>query len=815
MSVQSLTQTNLSPRLPVPIAGLSQSEAESRRDRGQSNAYHAATTRSYGKILRDNALTFTNIVLASIGTLLIVTGQLQDALGTCALVIFNVCAGVVQEGRAKHTLDRTALLTRPQAAVVRDGREHIVDPSEIVLGDVLMVRPGDQIMVDGEVIGEGRINVDESLLTGESDQVEKGAGDHLLSGSFCMAGTAAYVAEKVGAESYAHRITREVRTFRRVKTRLQMDVEQIVRLLVVLASQLAILFALSAILRSTSLDESVQIAAVVMALVPQGLLAMTTVSYGMAAVRMAGKGVLIQQANAIESMSHVDVVCLDKTGTLTTNSLHLDEVRPLGTGIEELNHALRAFVGSVPDGNRTTDAIRSRFGSQTLQIRQSVPFSSERKWSGVVFADGPMRGAYILGAPEILLPSVHTRGAIGSQVAEATKQGLRVLLFARAPDSMSLHDIDGSPERPSKLTPLGLLNFRDELRPEAQETLRKFAEAGVEVKLLSGDNPETVAAFVRQAGFGPDSRLISGPELAQLDGATFSRAVAETSIFGRLTPQQKQQIIRSLGESGKYVAMVGDGVNDVLALKESSVALAMQSGSQVTRGMADIVLMENSFAALPLAFREGQRIIQGMIDVMRLLLTRTLSLGLLIVGSAIVGVRFPITPRQDGIISVLTVGIPILGLTAWARPGTPPRNIFRSIAHFVPTASFSVATLLLAIHVLYLQTTGNVVLARTALTTTAVLCGLVLIAFVEPPVTTLAAGDTVSGDWRPGILAFGMAGVYCVLLFVPFARTFFGLTELRIQDLAVILAGVAIWAVALIFLWRSRLFERWLRIDTT
>jgi cation-transporting ATPase E len=582
-----------------------------------------------------------------------------------------------------------------------------------------------------------------------------------------------------------------------------------------LASQLAILFTLSAVLRSASLAESVQIAAVVMALVPQGLLAMITVSYAMAAVRMVGKGILIQQANAIESMSHVDVLCLDKTGTLTTNSLRLDTVLPLGVRADHLANPLRAFVGSVPDGNRTTEAIRAVYGAETLPTLQTVSFSSERKWSGVAFDDESLHGVYVLGAPETLQQSLHLDGDVGSRVVDATRQGLRVLLFAYKRDIEDLRDSQGSPQLPSDLIPLGLLNFRDELRPEAQETLARFAEAGVEVKLLSGDNPETVAAFVRQAGFGRDARMISGPELSRLDYRAFSQVVQEMSIFGRLTPQQKQQIVRSLRESGKYVAMIGDGVNDVLALKESRLGLAMQSGSQVTRGMADIVLLENSFTAVPVALREGQRIIQGMLDVMRLLLTRTLYLGLLIVGSAIVGLNFPITPRQDGIISVLTVGIPILGLTAWARPSAPPRSTFRSIVHFVVPAAFSVATLLLAIHVLYLQTTGDAVLARTALTTTAVLCGLLLIAFVEPVASALADGDTVSGDWRPSLLALGMAGLYCGLLFLPAMRTFFGLTELRIQDFAVIIAGISLWAGGLIGLWRTRFFERWLRIDTT
>lgn len=791
------------------ITGLSEAEAQERLSGGRSNAYQPRTSRSLAQILRENTFTLPNMVLVAIGVLLWVIGEPSDAIATGGLVLFNMLVGFIQEVRAKQQIDHLAVLGRPNATVIRDGQERTIDPAQIVVDDLLVVRPGDQILVDGAIAGPSRIAVDESLLTGESDLVTKAEGDQVSSGSYCMEGTATYVAQKVGAESYANQMTQDVHAFRRTRTALQRYVDLLIRIMAVLTAVLVLLLGVSAIVHATSPVAGVRAAAVILALIPQGLQTMTIVSYAMGAVRMSGKGVLIQQANAIESMSDINILCLDKTGTLTTNALKLDATHAIGSHTENLEHVLGAFVASMPDHNRTSDAIRAVYRGQAHSLRESVSFSSEWKWSAALFDDDDLRGAYVLGAPEMLQPSLQP-GRQLDDITRWTAQGLRVLLFASAPDATSLHGAGSRPQLPSGLIPMAFLTVRDELRPEARTTLQSFADAGIRLKFISGDSPDTVAALIRQTGFSTAETTVTGPELAELDEAAFGRVAEDTSIFGRVSPQQKEHLIRSLRHNGNYVAMIGDGLNDVLALKEAQVGIAMESGSQVTRGVADIVLMNNSFAALPAAFREGQRIMQGMLDVMRVLLSRTLYVSLLIIGAAVIGVAFPVTPTMNSIVALLTVGIPIVGLAAWARPGPPPSNPLLSVVHFVAPAATSIAGLLLTLYVLYVHQSGNLALAQTVITTAAVLCGLMLILCVEPLNAFLAGGDEVSGDWRPTALAVVLGAVFTALMAIPGFHRLLGLTSLRVSDSGVIVLAVAIWAVVLLWMWRTNLFERWL-----
>ena len=362
-----------------------------------------------------------------------------------------------------------------------------------------------------------------------------------------------------------------------------------------------------------------------------------------------------------------------------------------------------------------------------------------------------------------------------------------------------------------------MLSFSDELRPDARATLEAFATAGIQLKVISGDNPHTVAALARQAGLGAgpgsDVAVVSGLELAEMDAERFQQVAAEATIFGRITPRQKERLVQVLRQRGYYVAMIGDGVNDVLSLKQAHLGVAMQSGSQATRSVADIVLLDDAFAALPLAFREGQRIVNGMQDIVRLFLTRTFYVTLLILGAAIVGVAFPVTPKHNSILALLTVGLPTLALALWARPDKPPPSLLRAVSHFVFPAAFGVSLAALAVYLGYLRATGDVDLARTALTTTTVLCGLVLILFVEPPAPLWVGGDALSGDRRPAWLALGMLALYGLILALPGLRESFELVPLRAWDVALIVGVVLLWGVALRVVWRRHLFERWLGVD--
>jgi len=585
------------------ICGLDEAEVRTRRARGEGNEYHLPTSRSLADILRENVFTLINLILFTLGGMLVALGRVSEGLTSVSLIFMNVVVGLIQEVRAKRKLDRIALLTRPTITVMRDGHEESVDPSELVRGDVVVVRPGDQIVVDGIIVGKGTIEVDESLLTGESDLVPKHAGDNVLSGSFVVTGTALYVARRVGAKSFANSVAAEARAFRVVKTPLQRDVDFVIRLLMMIAMFFGFLLAVSSVLADLPLLRSVQTATVIAGLVPNGLFFMVIVAYAMGAVRIMGRGALIQQSNSVESLSNVNVLCMDKTGTLTANRITFHDVYPIGIDKDELEHLLGDFACSASVTNRTSEALAAALDGQVRHILDDVPFSSARKWSAMTFSDDTRRGVYVLGAPEMLIPHLQENGALPDQAAVWADAGLRVLLFAYHPEVVFLHDSQQQPVLPA-LTALGLVSFSDELRPEAESTLAKFAHAGIALKVISGDSPHTVAALARQAGLSGSPGVVSGMDLAGMDDARFEQAALDATIFGRVTPQQKEKLVNSLRKHGYYVAMIGDGVNDVLSLKKANLGIAMESGSSATRSVADLVLLHDSFAALPHAFLE-------------------------------------------------------------------------------------------------------------------------------------------------------------------------------------------------------------------
>jgi cation-transporting ATPase E len=538
------------------------------------------------------------------------------------------------------------------------------------------------------------------------------------------------------------------------------------------------------------------------------------VAYGLAAVRMAGKGVLIQQANAVESLSNVTVLCCDKTGTLTANSLYVHTVQPFGIVEDELGALLGAYAASVSASNATTAAIATAYPAQAQPVSAEVPFSSATRWSALTLAD--TQRVYVLGAPEMLEPFLQPESGLRDQAAW-TDQGLRVLLFACYDNLVDLHDADGQPRLQPGLIPLGFVSLGDVLRPEARETLAAFSQAGVQLKVISGDNPHTVAALAKQVGLAPDLKYVSGLDLSQMEPAQFAQVVRETTVFGRITPQQKERIVQELRAQGAYVAMVGDGINDVLSLKRANLGIAMQGGSQMTRSAADIVLLNDSFAALPRAVQEGQRVVNGMQDILKLFLNRVTSFTLLIL--LIPG--FPFSPRQSSLVTLLTVGIPTVALAAWAQPGPARGNkLLLRLLHFVLPAILigSLATLFLFLIAVAIAVSRGlpeatvIITARSTITVFATVCGILLLVFVAPPTRFLAGGNTLSRDWRPTMLAALLLGWLTVLLSVPLARTVFEIGVLPLFDVAAIVGVALLWALLLLFVWRLRLLERILGI---
>ena len=614
---------------------------------------------------------------------------------------------------------------------------------------------------------------------------------------------------------------------------------------------LEIVLVINNALKLVAAGQTVGEAALLVGLVPNGLFVSIAIAYALGAVRIIRFGALVQQANAIESLSNVDVLCLDKTGTLTANKLSVGEIAPLEGSEADVRALLGDVVASAAVRNKTAEAIAAACPGTAQPLARDVAFSSARKWSAVAFAPdvgsgtrtgpagAPARsGVVAMGAAEFLRPflgggvqDTAAWAALRARIEPYTSRGLRVLVVATSLDPAGLAGSDDAPTLPAGMRPVGLVVLQDELRPDAAATLARFAAAGVTPKVISGDDPETVVALAIQAGLGPNLRSIAGPELDGMDAEQLAGVALETTVFGRITPAQKERLVDALRSRGRYVAMIGDGVNDVLSLKKANLGIAMQGGSQAARGVADIVLTNDSFASLAPAVEEGQRIRNGMQDILRLFLSRITTVGLLIVTSLVIGI-FPIELRNGSVLTLFTVGIPTALLAVWAQPGARDHDsLGRTLARFVvPTAALSsLAGLAVLFGVIVMRLGGldaiaglgtahrieldeAISIAQSALTSFLVLAGLVLVVFVEPPVAWLAVIEPQSRDRRPTILAVGLALLYLVLLAMPAGRAIFSLRPLGVAELALVMSAVAAWAVALHSVWRHRIVERFLGI---
>ncbi|HEY5168323.1 MAG TPA: HAD-IC family P-type ATPase, partial [Thermoleophilia bacterium] len=825
---------------PPPVTGLSTAEAERRRAAGQGNDVEIRAGRTYGRIVRDNAFNFINNLFYFLGILLLILGKPLDAFAVVFVIGANTVISLFQEIRAKRVMDKMAILLRPKADVLRDGQVVEIDPSLVVLGDVLRLEPGDQVVVDGPMVGEGRMEVDESLLTGESDLVTKHPGDDLMSGSFCMTGGGYYEAAQVGLDSFANKLTAKAKVFKRELTPLQRQVVQIVRILLIVVIVFEALVWIRNVIGGVPFVESVRMSTVILALIPNGLVLSIALTYALGAIRLLGKDVLVQQFNAVESLSNVDVLCTDKTGTLTSGVVTFEELAGLGADDARAARLLGAFSASTTDANRTIEALRTAFPAERQPAAHEAFFSSERKWSGLSFADGEARGTYVLGAPEILAPALGAGADWRGRADEWAARGLRVVMFAGRDKATAFSsDPDAPPVLPADLRALALICFSDELRPGVRGTLEEFSEAGIDVKIISGDNPKTVVALATQAGVhslrrregvdsycdmvnaqaacatttagdagpaagaagpgaaaaaAPSERAlvaVSGAELAELSPEDFAAKADEAGIFGRVTPEQKQDLVEALRDRGRYVAMIGDGVNDVIALKQANVAVAMQGGSQAARSVGDLILMKDTFAPLPFAFREGQRIINGMNDILRIFMVR-IGFKALMIAIVMTAGGFPFAPRQSALLSFFGATVPAIAFALWAQPGpTPKVGLFKLLARFVlPTVVF-MAGIGTAVYLIWAIPAEHVVRtavgttekelaetgyppAMTALTVFACFAAIFLILLIVPPSKWWAGGaPVVRNDWRMvGTVGFLFACM-AVVLAVPLGRTLF------------------------------------------
>ncbi len=761
-------------------AGLSEEEAARRLARSPSRR-ESRSSRSYASIVRANVFTVFNLILATFGGVTLVFGDPRDAL-FLGVIVANSTIGITQEVRAKRALDRLSLLVAPRANVRRDGAVHAVPLEQVVIDDLVLLAPGDQLIADGVLLTANDLRLDESVLTGESAPARRLPGEDVQSGAFVVEGSGSYRVTAIGADSFAARVTGEARSFRHPRSPLERAINRLLYALVVLVVGLGAVLGYSLYHRHVPRHTAVATSAAgVVTLIPEGLMVLVSLTYAAAAVRMARRGVLAQQLNAIESLASVDTICVDKTGTLTESALRVVEIRP-APGVSEatVTEALAAIAVAASVRNITLEAIAQAYPSDPATPLAEIPFSSRRRFSAVTLESGTV----YLGAPDRV-----AAGELAALAREPQSQGRRVLAVARTAQPPPAEAPD---DPPADLEPLGVVVLAEELRPGVRDTIAFLQEQNVEVKVLSGDSPQTVAAISRDVGI-PVERSQEGSSIPEEPQARREFALS-TTVVGRISPEGKQAIVRALAEAGRYVAMVGDGVNDVPALKASRLAIAQGSGTQMARSVSDLVLISGDFATVPPLVAEGRRALRNLQRVTKLYVTKSAFAAFLILTIGTSSDAYPLLPRHLSLAASLTIGIPtfFLALAPSSGPWRPQRFV-RGVAAFAVPAGTVIGTgvvagYLFAIHDLDL----SVPQARTVALTTLVACGLYLVMALE------AGGSRRRSALVAGMCAL-MAGLYVAAFLIPAARSFFVLTPPNPGMLltSVLASAVSIGALAL------------------
>lgn len=783
-----------------------------RVERGQNNVMPSDTGRSFWRIMQANLFTLFNLIVGGSFALLLVLGYWQDALFGF-FVIANVVIGVAQEFRAKLTLSRLAVLNAPRARVLRagdagssdsaNGEVHEIAVGDVVLDDILVLAAGDQVTADAEVLEAHGLDIDESLLTGEADPVASPPGRELMSGSTVVAGSGLARVIRVGADSYAARITSEAKQFSLVRSELRSGIARIIRWITILLLPVGAIvvngqmqavggweFAISS---GAWREATVASAASLIAMIPQGLVFMTSVALAVGAVKLARREVLVQELAAVEGLARVDMLCLDKTGTLTEGRMILDGVEPLRAAeLDPAAEAALAWMGADRNANATSVALVERFTTPpTEQPVRAIEFSSRRKWSAVSFAEGPARGTWVLGAPDIVLADVLDSADALDRFAERATAGERTVVLART-DLVLDPAVDPpegerapEPELPGSLAAVALVSFREKVRDDAHETLGYFREQEVELCVISGDDPRTVAAVAREAGIHHEGPGYDARQLPE-DEAELDAIMAEHRVFGRVTPEQKKAMVLSLQRLGHTVAMTGDGVNDALALKHADLGIAMGSGAAATRAVARLVLLDGQFSRLPRVVAEGRQVIANVERLAKLFLSKTTYAILFAVVFGALLWPFPFLPRQLSIVDGLTIGLPALVLALLPniqryRPGF----LTRAARFCIPSGLVVGGTLISVVAYAYLG--GNEpAVVQTAAVITLTLTALWVLVILSRPFT-----------WVTGLVVVAAYLGLPVLLAIPVVTEFLQLGAPSLELLAVAVGASAIGCVVL------------------
>ena len=631
-----------------PQSGLSAEQVKRRFAQGENNYKVESSTLSVSQIVRSNVCTYFNLVFAVIAVLLAIVGAWSDML-FLPIIVANTCIGIIQEVHSKKVLDKLSILNAPHAVVIRDGKRQEIPADQLVLDDIVEFSAGSQIPADAKVVS-GELQVNESLITGESDEIEKREGDSLLSGSFVVSGKACARLEKVGKDSYISKLTLQATKSKKgEQSEMIRSLNYLIMVMGIIIIPIGIaLFVQSFIYNEGTLHDSITgMVAAIIGMIPEGLYLLTSVALAVSSVRLAQKKVLIHDMKCIETLARVNVLCVDKTGTITEPGMHVYDFSVLdGADQLEISQLLADFVAAQEKDNATMEALKAHFSNGSgMRAREVYSFSSETKYSGAVMNDGK---SYVIGAPEFVL-----RGQFAQYqelISTYSSYGYRVLVFAQYEGTLDRKPLT------EPVLPLCFVMLANPIRKGAKETFTYFAENDVDIKVISGDNPLTVSVIAAEAGIVGAERFVDASTLKEKED--YDRAVEEYTVFGRVTPSQKRMLVQALKEHKKTVAMTGDGVNDVLALKDADCSVAMASGSEAASNVAQLVLLDSDFSRMPSVVAEGRRVVNNIERTAALYIVKNIFSMLLAIFSVILMLDYPLEPSQVSLISMFTIGIP-------------------------------------------------------------------------------------------------------------------------------------------------------------
>ena len=631
-----------------PQSGLSAEQVKRRFAQGENNYKVESSTLSVSEIVRSNVCTYFNLVFAVIAVLLAIVGAWSDML-FLPIIVANTCIGIIQEVHSKKVLDKLSILNAPHAVVIRDGKRQEIPADQLVLDDIVEFSAGSQIPADAKVVS-GELQVNESLITGESDEIEKREGDSLLSGSFVVSGKACARLEKVGKDSYISKLTLQATKSKKgEQSEMIRSLNYLIMVMGIIIIPIGIaLFVQSFIYNEGTFHDSITgMVAAIIGMIPEGLYLLTSVALAVSSVRLAQKKVLIHDMKCIETLARVNVLCVDKTGTITEPGMHVYDFSVLdGADQLEISQLLADFVAAQEKDNATMEALKAHFSNGSgMRAREVYSFSSETKYSGAVMNDGK---SYVIGAPEFVL-----RGQFAQyqeQIATYSSKGYRVLVFAQYEGTLDRKPLT------EPVLPLCFVMLANPIRKGAKETFTYFAENDVDIKVISGDNPLTVSVIAAEAGIVGAERFVDASTLKEKED--YYRAVEEYTVVGRVTPSQKRMLVQALKEHKKTVAMTGDGVNDVLALKDADCSVAMASGSEAASNVAQLVLLDSDFSRMPSVVAEGRRVVNNIERTAALYIVKNIFSMLLAIFSVILMLDYPLEPSQVSLISMFTIGIP-------------------------------------------------------------------------------------------------------------------------------------------------------------